>query len=96
MDFTFIVRVNAEGYEAQEMGFADDRAAVEGARTVLQATLDFRPLAAEAVTRATVGVGRGRLFEDDRVDWLGEWEWEPEEEDWCWTPSPVIGRASSS
>ena len=88
MDFTFIVRVNAGGGEAQEMAFPDDAAAVEGARTVLQARLDYRPLAAEPVARATVGVGRGDLFEDDHVDWLGEWEWATEEEGWRWTPSP--------
>lgn len=88
MDFTFTIRTNAEPYqEGLAMAFSSPQEAIEGARTILQATIDNRPLSQLAVMFATIGVGMGSIDQQDMIVWLGEWEWAEEEADWVWTPS---------
>ena len=77
-----------EGWEAREIDFPDDAVAIDAARIVLLATIDFRPPAATPVSSATIGVGRGSFVDLDQVVWLGEWDWAELEADWCWTASP--------
>ena len=87
--YTFNVRINAHPNEGREMSFGDDASAIEGARTILQASIDFRAPVEEPAIQAVIGVGRGSLINGPEVVWLGEWEWADTEEDWCWTASPT-------
>lgn len=88
MDYSFVLRLDAEPYEGQVWDFPTDAAAIEAAATVAQAAIDFRPLAEGPIRAATVGVGRGALIESDGVVWLGEWALDVVADRWVWTPSP--------
>ncbi len=89
MRYALIVRINDERWQGRQMRCPNDAAAIEAARTVLQATIDFRPLTAGAVSRATIGIGRGESDRLSELTWLGEWDWSEMEEDWRWLPSPM-------
>jgi hypothetical protein len=86
-EYTFIVRINREPYETAVMTFASTDDAIEGARSVLQAKIDYRPLKAPQVSKARIGVGQGSTLKTVFVQGLGEWIWSENDQDWVWRAS---------
>jgi len=62
--FTFILRLDEEGYEGMEMACADETGAIGAARDVLLAKIEGRPPGVGAARRASAGVGIGSMIAD--------------------------------
>jgi hypothetical protein len=87
LTFTLSLRLEWDGWEGMELECVGERAAIDAGREALQARIDMRPRLAGPTTSGAVGVGIGSMLaHPDRVVWLGEWEWTPED-GWFWQSS---------
>jgi hypothetical protein len=85
--YSLTLEINGEHWATLEMPFASDTQAIERARDVLQAKIDYRAPELDRANSASIGVGRGSIAKI--VTWLGEWQWTSDANTHQWHHHPI-------